>query len=186
MKNKAYSLIIVLALIASAGLACSQTDYGESDTGFASVDFTEKTIETGKQYSFSTPAESCGPDAGCAAVLWQGTLDDETYLAIAVNDSHDDKNFYLKIYFPYTSSFEAGNPVNIIREYNDYTIKVYTNNKIYSTPENGSTGQLDITVTRDASNDNKYTVLFNKSITLTDPESLTVASNGDKIIAQKY
>ena len=179
MKNKAYSLIIVLALIASAGLACSQTDYGESDTGFASVDFTEKTIETGKQYSFSTPAESCGPDAGCAAVLWQGTLDDETYLAIAVNDSHDNKNFYLKIYFPYTGSFTETVPTDITKNSTEYTVKLYTGGIIYSDP----TSTLDITVTRNS--DTRYTVQFNSSIDLTSPGSITLTPTGT-IVAQKY
>ena len=199
-------IIIAATVLIAAG--CTDSGSSGHSKGFSEREPYDETdnifdsyYRSEKQYTVSNTGQSCGPDVACNVIAFNGKFGKTRKFGIAFNNSHTltPPDFSVKIYFNYTSISEG---TTIQKSSDDYTISILYNGRNYTEPAADSSGQLDITLTsattdtdpadEDKSND-LYTIVFNKSITVTSPETesesaLTQAffASGDTIIANKY
>ncbi len=199
-------IAIAATVLIAAG--CTDSGSGGHSKGFSErepYNGTDNIFDTyyrsDKQYNVTNIGQTCGPDVECNVIAFSGKFGSTRKFGIAFNNSNtaSPPDFSVKIYFNY-SSLPVGTAIQ--KSAADYTISILYNGRNYTEPAADSTGQLDITITSmttdtDPTDEDKsnelYTIVFNKSITVTSPETesesaLTQAFfvSGDTIIANKY
>ncbi|HOV08784.1 MAG TPA: hypothetical protein PK482_06690 [Spirochaetota bacterium] len=170
MKNIYLSLILCLAI---AIISCGSGSSSSTETGYIDPGLTgEKTVNSNKGYTLTGIGESCGPNANCNAIIYQGTLNDVNYVGIAVNDKHDaSPDFNLKIYWQASSI-----PSSVDLAPGNFTIKIIKGTSEYTS----TTDNLKLTIADQG--DGTYLITFTGNITV---GSVSINS-GSTIRAYKY
>jgi len=167
MKKSLFLLLIFFTAVTtiSCGGSSGSSSDDYTDPGFGEVDDTK----SGKTFSFSSIGESCSGKS-CNAVIFQEEIDGIDYVAIGVNDKHDDDNFNMKIYWQASSI-----PSTVSLDESNYTININNNTT--------KTGDLNLSITNNG--DDTYTIDFTSNDIVVGG-SYTISNSTDSIRAAAY
>lgn len=153
---KKIASILAVMTIASF-IACNESSGPSTETGYVDPGLgSTKTVNANKSYDIATEP-LCGPSASCHSIIYVGTLNNTSYVGIAVDNfnSTPANRFSFKMYWPATS-IPQGNNLTI----NSCNIKIIDNSTSYELL-NTTINNVDINYN---SSNNTYEIEFNSLI----------------------